>query len=219
MVEKESKDITKTVSSEILNKTIDLSIDYAELGMDDFLENGILKDIPFFKSALVFYNITNSIIDRHKVKKILSFFKEFHSKTIDETKLNSFKEKFKNDSKYQKKVVELIILSNERFLQIEKSKILANLIKAHIEESLTWKELQDISYVLDMIHPLGFDFLRKMSKEERWNNHGQEKDGEALMFACGVGHRYGTSFSIQPLGQKLFNYGIKPFTENNEQSE
>jgi len=154
-------DITKIVSDEIVNSSIDLGVDYSEIALDEFLDNGLLKDIPFVKSVVGFYNITNSIIDRHKAKKILTFFKEFHSKKIDLEKLDAFKLKFNQDKKYRDRVVEIIVLLNERFLQDEKSKILANLIIAHIEDKISWIDLKDISVVLDNIHPKGFAFLEK----------------------------------------------------------
>mgnify|MGYP000039925225 FL=1 len=73
-----STDITKLVTNEISTKTLDLGIDYSELALDEFLKNGVLKEIPFVKSVVSFYNIGNSIINRHNTKKILTFFKEFH---------------------------------------------------------------------------------------------------------------------------------------------
>lgn len=142
---------------------VDLSVD-SELGINALLQDSILKEIPLMKSVVSFYNIANSVIDRHKVIKTPAFFQEFHRKEINQDKLDAFKVKFSKDGNYQDKVVETIILLNERFLQTEKSKILANLIKAHIEENITWQELQDISFVLDAIHPKGFVFLEKISK-------------------------------------------------------
>ena len=77
-----STDIIKIVWNEINSKTLDLGIDYSELALDEFLKDVVLKEIPFVKSVVSFYNIGNSIIDRHKTKKILTFFKEFHSSEI-----------------------------------------------------------------------------------------------------------------------------------------
>ena len=206
-------DITNVVSREIIEKTVDITIDYSELGIDTILQESLLKEIPLVKSVLSFYNITNSIIDRHNVIKLLTFFREFHRKEINLEKLNAFKAKFSQNIKYQNKVVETIILLNERFLQIKKSKILANLLIAHIEENITWQELQDISFVLDSIHPKGFEFLEKMSKGPFWGYHGNDEAGEPFMTACGIGHRHGSKFTISPIGQKLFKFGLKPLTE------
>ena len=204
-----STNITKIVSKEINTKTLELGIDYSELALDEFLKDGVLKEIPFVKSVVSFYNIGNSIIDRHKTKKILTFFKEFHSSEIKPEKLEKFKQKFDEDIDYQIQVVETITLLNERFLQIEKSKILAKLIISHVEEKISWDELTDLTVVLDNIHPKGFLFLDKMAKEHNYANHGRDQQGEALMFACGIGHRHGTLFMINELGKKFYENGLQ----------
>lgn len=204
-------DITKIVSKEIIEKTLDLTIDFAEIGLDQFITNDVLGEIPIIKSLVSFYNIGNSIIDRHNTKKILSFFQEFNSKIINEIKFNQFKHKFNTDQKYQNQVTETIILLNERFLQVEKSKILANLIIAHIEANLSWDELTDITIVLDNIHPKAFLFLEKMSTLEGWTGHDFSEDiGESLILANGIGYKYGSQLWITKTGQELFNFGIKP---------
>jgi hypothetical protein len=206
----QKSNITVPVTNEVAKQSLDLAVDYSELGLDSFLDEGFLKEIPFVKSVVSCYNIASSVIDRHKVKKILTFFHEFHSKKIDPEKHQKFLIRFTEDKNYQRNVVETIVLMNERFLDIKKSKVYANLVKAHIEENLTWNELLEVSAVLDNIHPFGFEFLEKMSKAEHWGINKKDKDGEALMFACGIGHRYGTRFSITSLGQKLYNFGIYP---------
>lgn len=204
-----STDITNLVTNEISVKTLDLAIDYSELALDEFLKDGILKEIPFVKSIVSFYNIGNSVIDRHKSKKILTFFKEFHSSEIEFEKLEKFKQKFSKNIDYQNQVVETIILLNERFLQTEKSKILAKLIISHIEEKISWNELTDLSIVLDNIHPKGFLFLDKMAKESNFAKKEREQVGEALMIACGIGNRHGTLFMINELGMKFYENCLK----------
>lgn len=201
--------IIKSVKNEFLNSTIDLTIDYAEIGLDTFLDNNAIREIPFVKTVVGIVKFGLSVKEMFDLKKLLIFFKELNDNTISEEKLNSFKSKFNTDEKYRNKVVEAIVLWNERYLDINKSRILANLIKAHIEGNLTWDELNDLSPVLDTIHPKGFKFIKKMS-EQNWVNHGRNHDYEPLMYSCGIGLRHGTSFTISKMGQDLYYYGIKP---------
>lgn len=203
--------ITQIISNEITEKTLDLSIDFTEIALDQFISNNILSEVPIIKSVVSFYNIGNSIINRHNTKKILIFFQEFNNKKIDDVKFNEFKHKINTDQKYQSQVTETIILLNERFLQVEKSKILANLIIAHIEGNLSWDELTDITIVLDNIQPKAFLFLEKMSKFEHWDSFDFNEDiYQGIILAYGLGYKQGSQFLITELGQKFFNFGIKP---------
>jgi len=201
--------IIKPVRDEILNPTIDIAIDYVEIGLDAFVDNDAIREIPFVKTIVGLVKGGLSIKERYDLKKLLTFFKEFHNNKISDEKVNSFKNKFNTDKKYRNEVIEAIVLFNERYLDIRKSKVLANLIKAHIEGILTWDALNDLSIVLDSIHPKGFQFLKIMS-EQNWSNHGRDKNNEPLMFSCGIGYRYGSGFSISKMGQDLYNFGIKP---------
>lgn len=100
---------------------------------------------------------------------------------------------------------------NERFLQIEKSKILANLVLAHVNDNLSWTEFSDLSYVLDNIHPKCFFLLKEMSNQSFWRSTIiQSPPDEALIIASGIGLREGSSFVIVELGQKLYKFGIEP---------
>lgn len=203
-----TKDINQIISYEIKNKSLDLTIDYSELALDEILKDGILKEIPLVKSLVVFYNIYNSVVARYNVKKILTFFREFNSSIIQSDKLEKFKSKFSEDKNYQSKVIEVIVLLNERFIQTEKSKILAKLLISYIEEKISWDDFNDLCVVLDNIHPKGLCFLKKMAKENFYN-HGRDQEGEALMFSCGIGHRHGSLFIINDFGKKLYEYGLK----------
>lgn len=201
--------VIKPVQNELLNPALDLTIDYAEIGLDTFLDNEILSEIPIVKSIVGGGKIVMTIKERHDLKKLLVFFKELQSGEVLEKNLNDFREKFDSNPKYRTKVLETIVLMNERFLDLKKSRVLANLMNAHFEKYLTWNELNDIVAVLDNIHPRGFEFLYEMSKQN-WFNHNKRQDREPLMYSCGIGVRDGTKFSISKLGQDLFNYGIKP---------
>ena len=204
-------DITIIISDEIKSKSLDLAIDFSEIAVDEFIKTNILTEIPIVKSVVAFYNVSKSVVDRHKVKKILTFFQEFNRGQIDDLKYNQFMQKFNSDESYKNQVVETILLLNERFLQVEKSKILANLIIAHINEDLSWKDLIDVSIVLDSIHPKGFFLLKIMADEPHWSSQIiSNNPDEALLIACGIANRSGTKFSVVELGQQLYNFGLKP---------
>ena len=204
------KDISTIVSDELTSKSIDLSVEYSEIALDEFLKEGLLKEIPIVKSVVTFYNIGNSVLARYNTKKIRTFFKEFHGSDINSESLLKFKSKFNSDSKYRTQVVETIILFNERFNQIEKSKILAKLILSHIEGHISWEELIALAIVLENIHPNGIIFLKSKMTYQGVPKHDHE--GEPLMIACGIGYSgvgMQSPFKINKLGLLFYEFGVK----------
>ena len=207
------QNLTDSIEKEIFNTSSDLSQDYAEIALDTLTNESLLSEIPIIKSLVSFYKITSSIIDRHNVKKILIFLEEFHSKNIDENKLKKFKKRFSENTKHRNHVLETILLLNEKFIDTEKSKILANLFSAHIEEKLSWEEFFNLSFILSNLNPSGYKFLEKSVDEESKIKMKmfEAVEGEALLMACGIGTKFEDRFHPTGSGKKLYEFGLKPF--------
>ncbi|MGJ8666998.1 MAG: hypothetical protein ACSHW7_11560 [Patiriisocius sp.] len=206
------ENLTDSIEKEIFNTTSELTQEYTELALDTLTYESLLSEIPIVRSLVSFYKITSSIVDRHNVKKILIFLEEFHSKSIDENKLKKFKEKFSDNTKHRNHVLETILLLNEKFIDTEKSKILANLFSAHIEDNLTWEEFFKLSFMLSNLNPAGYRFLERFVEK---NTNIKMKmseliEGEALLMACGIGTKFEEQFKPTKTGIKLYEYGIKP---------
>ena len=59
-----------------------------------------------------------------------------------------------------------ILLLNEKFIDIRKSQIFANLFPVHINEKLSWEEFQKMSFMLTNLNPAGYIFLEKTANKE-----------------------------------------------------
>lgn len=215
----EENNLTGAFSNEIISTTIDLTTDYSELVMDEFLVDGVLKEIPFIKTIYGIGKIGWSIRERFFVKKLFVFLQEFHSGKIDEKKLNEFKTKLEKDVKYKNKVTEQVMIFTDSFLTVEKSKILAKLLKSHIEGKFEWEHFLHLSVCLNSIHPKVFPFLEKLSHHnftiaEDPKHRGLERDveNETLLSASGIAYQFSawsSGFSIAQIGKDLYNFGIK----------
>ncbi|MEQ6167183.1 hypothetical protein AAOE16_08310 [Ekhidna sp. MALMAid0563] len=201
---------------------IDPSLDLVEMGIDSFIDNEIIKEIPFVNILVGVSKAGISIRDKYNAKKLLLFIKEFNSGSIDEKKLQKFKAKFESNESFRAKVVEQIMVFNDRFITEEKSKISANLLKAWIEEKINWEEFINLNISLDALHPGSFDYLNQWSKVDfeipksdlrsavGFNNNSQS---EAVLISAGlakVGSPVAQFVKILDSGKKLFEYGIKP---------
>ncbi len=207
----EEKGLIKAVEKEIFDPTLDLGIEYAELGLDAMMDTGILKEIPIVKSLYSVYSIYNSVTDRFRIKKILTFLKQLSSKTIEPEKLEKFKQSLE-DKKYHDEVLETVILLNERFLHVEKSKILANFFRCLIEEKITYSDFLYLTSILDAIQLRGLTYLKE------WGNVSRDFVGMRdvaieeipLLLSCGIGYIHGSGIMINDMGRKFFNFGISP---------
>lgn len=211
--------LTQSVSDEIVNTSVDLGIEYSELGLDDFLADGVLKEIPIIKTIYSVGKLGLSIKERFFVKKLLVFLKEFHSKTVDEEKVNDFKFQFDTNPKYRNQVTEHLIVFTDSFLNVEKSKIFANLFRAYIYGHFDWHHFTHLSTCLNAIHPKAFNFLEKLAEydfkiPEDPKDRQLVRDGESesLLYSCGIAYEtssWSSGFNVSQLGKDLFQYGLK----------
>lgn len=197
------------ISKELDNKSLDIARDYSEIALDSFLESGIIKELPLVKSLSSFYSISNSINERNKIRNILSFFQQFHSGGIDDLKFNQFRHKFTTDQNYHDRVIETIILLNERFLHALKSKILANFLIEHINQKLNWDELEDLSSILDNIHPKALKCLKDMQEDKYGRNMGETINRQSLLISSGLASTFEDRCIVNGLGRIFYNFGIK----------
>jgi len=206
----ENNNLTESFEKEIFNNSFELSTDIAQLSLEMIFEKDFLKEIPIMKTLVSFYNITNSIIARHNVKKIIVFLQEFHSNKIENGKLDKFKAKFNSEQKYKEEVLETILVLIEKFVIIKKSKILANLFKSHIEEKINWEEFQNLSFVLNNLNPAAYTFLINYIEKNKPIKMIDHMEGEALLMACGVGSKFEDRFQLHRTGRQLYDFGLKP---------
>lgn len=190
---------------------MDLTIEYAELALDSFLDNEIIKEIPIVKSIVGIIKGGIKIREIHFAKKLLTFLKEFHSAKLDDSIRIEFQQKFKSDTKYHNSVVEQIMILNERVLEIEKSKILANLFTSHLNNKFNWNDFLSLSYCTERLNLIAIDYLDEISKEEKpfYKGYSQFDDNAAFLIAAGVAQQWGTHLQITAHGQYLYFCGIK----------
>jgi hypothetical protein len=209
--------ISKKISEELTNPSLDLGIDYAEISVDSLTEGTILEEVPVVKTILSAVKTGIAIKDYFFCKKLLIFLKEFHSNTISKEKLAEFQHKLASDLKFKEKTIEYILVLNERFLEVDKSKILANLFASHIKGEIDWEYFQELCACLDRIFPRTISILHKLCEMDFKMKRNHELDTietHAILSSAGLGiQQAGPPFTISKMAKDLYEFGkIKSIT-------
>jgi len=169
----EASSVSEFISDEIIDPTIDLSIEYGEILLDSFIENDGLAGIPVLSTIRGLNKLSNSVQNAHFTKKLFTFLKELHNGTIDDVKLEEFKKKLHSEKNFREKVVEHIMIYIERAEDTAKAKILAKLLNAHIEGKFNWSTYCDLSASIDRLHPFAIKELHNKNSDEIININEQ----------------------------------------------
>ena len=80
--------LTEDFEKSLFNNSKEILGEYIELGIDSFINDGILKDIPIVNSIVAVLKIGKNIHDRNLLRQTLTFINEFNSGNISKDKLN-----------------------------------------------------------------------------------------------------------------------------------
>lgn len=158
MLEKDK--LSKSFNDSLLTP---IATDFAEIGLDSLMSEGILKDIPFVSTAVSLYNIGKTIHERHHIKKMAIFIQEINRKIIDEKSLDDYKAKFAGSEKFRNQELEYLIVIIERYIGYYKPIMLARLYFAYLEGTIDWQKFLVYSEVIDKL--LMSDYKSFLSKE------------------------------------------------------
>ena len=126
-----------------------VGIGLAEVAVDQVIDNGVLKEIPILGSIYGFGKAALKIREILFLKKMIYFLSEI--KDIPPYKRKQMVEKINTSEKFRAKVGEKLLFIIDRCDDHEKSKIIAKLFKAFINETIDYNDFLRSSSIIDRI--------------------------------------------------------------------
>lgn len=131
----------------------------AEITLDNFLEDGVLKEIPFFGSLYKGFKAAIGIRETIFAKKVFRFLNKIKEIPVEERKI--FIEKLESKKEFRQKVGEKLIFLIERLDDIEKPEIIGRLFNAAIKEKITYDEFLRLSLIVDKAYLPDLSILKR----------------------------------------------------------
>ena len=143
--------LTEDFEKSLFNNSKEILGEYIELGIDSFINDGILKDIPIVNSIVAVLKIGKNIHDRNLLRQTLTFINEFNSGNISKDKLNAYKSTIENNPKKCEEELGRILILLNSYVDKEKSVMLAKLYKSYVGQDITWSEFCEYSEIINRI--------------------------------------------------------------------
>lgn len=142
-----SSDLGTSLVDSISSDNIkELSIDVAETALDAFLNEGLLKEIPFFGLFYKGYKSVLGIREAIFCKKALTFLKELDS--IPKEQKRKFTEELQHEKDAKQKVGEKIIVLLEQLDDIEKAKLIGTSFRNYINGEISHDVFTKLSFIV-----------------------------------------------------------------------
>lgn len=156
--------------------------EFAEIGIDSVIDDGLLKDIPFISTVVSMYKIGNSIRERHHIKKMLLFISSINQGTADSETRAKYREKIKTNTKFRNQELEYITILLDRYIDNRKTELLSKLYLAYLDGDIDWIEFTAYGEVIDRLLMDDLDYLMLDSSSLLvFSGHG---DSEALRLSA-----------------------------------
>lgn len=180
----EEKSLAVAFGESLKEETVSCISEFAEVGLDSILEDGILKEIPFVSTAMSLYRVGRNVAERHYIKKLAVFLCEINRNIADDYKRQEYIAKVKSDSKFRSQELEYLLVLIERYISLDKPQMLAKIYLAYLEDVIIWEELTMYAEVVDRL--LILDYKMLISDVERTIIH-RNIGGEAILRLVALG--------------------------------
>lgn len=148
-------DLVEQLKVSLFENSIDIAIDFAEIGLDNLLsditDSEILQEIPIIKTIYSVCKVGLAIQEKHLLKKTLVFIKEFNSKQIKPKKLEKYKKKINEQPHYVEEELGRVLILLNKILDDSKAVILAKLYRNFIEEEIDWEQFCEFTDITERI--------------------------------------------------------------------
>ena len=135
-----------TVFSPISSNMKDSLIDIAEMGIDSLLEDESLKSFPILGTIASLCRTGINLRERSLIRQTAAFIVSFNEGTIDQKKLDGYRESLDDPKKAEKELGRVILLL-DRMLEEEQARILGRIYHAYVAGSIKWEKFVELSEV------------------------------------------------------------------------
>ena len=207
----------------IFDPTIaDVGIDITEIGIDSLINNPIVQSLPIAKAVIGVAKTAQNIHDRNLLLQTCAFIVGFNSGTIDEEKVQKYKSKVTDNSKYAEAELGRILIILNKTVEKEKSVIQGRLFRAYINEEINWYDFCELSEATESLYISDIPVLMRSFNERIENPDPAVSYRTSRLNALGlvivstadakttVGTIHIGSFvTISEFGKKYIKYGLK----------
>ena len=109
---------------------MDILKEYLELGIDELLSDGLLKDIPVINTVFALVKFASNRRDRHQAEKILAFVESLSG--IGEDEKRTFIQKLDKEDK-KGRIYQQVMLQLDKLDEVLKAEMTGNLFRAYIQ--------------------------------------------------------------------------------------
>lgn len=146
-------ELVKSFSETILNDDVKaVSGDLLEASLDSIFESEVLQKVPIVGTLVAICKTGLILKNRNLIRQTLQFMYELNNGLLEKEKKIEFSNRLQSGDKTAKEEIERIMLILDSTIDLEKSRILARLVIAYINETLTYAQFHELTDILNRFY-------------------------------------------------------------------
>lgn len=204
------------------NDGLELALEIGEFSLDQFLDDSLIKDIPFFSIFYKSYKTAINVREALFAMKVYKFLKDFNAIKIEQK--ISFIDKIDYNKRERNKIGQTLLMVIDRLDDYDKTQILANLFAAYLEGNVKNVELIYLCNIVQNAYLEHLNFFLRASniKEDLSNDVQSSLSAIGLMIPFVANHTYiysevelsedrnSIAYHVSEIGRKFRKYAVRP---------
>lgn len=211
MNQKISIELVNSIASEHLGSTVR---DFAEVGLDTILKEGVFRDVPFFNTVVSLCQASVEIRQQLFIKKIISFWKELPNTSLQERQ--RFVEWMDQNPKQKRIFGDNLLLLIDRADSIEKPSILGRLVDRCTLGDISYEDMMRLCFIVDRVYMPDLNYLTSFTDGIQSNpNIAESLKSVGLLSWAGMDGGNvgkpgsgGSFYELNDYGTMLLKYGL-----------
>lgn len=195
--------------NEILKTAIeegkDITMNYMEMGIDSFLDDGILKEIPVVKTVYTALKLPISISNAYSMKKLMHFC--YYMKDIPSFERSLYINKVTNKDEH---FGEKLLLTLDKIDDLDKTQMLVKIFRGYGHKNgIDYHTFRRLCLALEKTYVEDLQYLKECVESQKDYFSGEKminlsNSGLTAMTVIGGDLLNGDVFQILPLGQTFY---------------
>lgn len=153
----------------VFESSLDMGTDFAEIGIDMLLEEGVLKDIPIVGIGV---KVTKGLVAFKNIfltKKVLVFAQKIQKGNIDREKIQEHIDDLNRHPKKKQHEMEIILSNLDKHIKYTKNMMLGNNYLRYLSGDYDLNNFEFIAELIDGISVYDIDTLIDIYKKKRYS--------------------------------------------------
>ena len=172
---KENESLVDSFERSIINNSLDIVMDFTEVGIDLLFEDGIIKEIPIIKTVYTLGKAAVSVRDKFFCQRVLAFIQEFNNGGLTSYDIEKHKIEISDDKKL-KKELETVLQYIDLCTKTTQAQILARFYRGYINGEISWEVFEELSDINSRMILCDYDMIKTIVLITNYQNISDEEE-------------------------------------------